>query len=37
MSKQTIALVGGAGRLGTLIGNALLDKPDVQLRPLSFF
>ncbi|WNG54567.1 NAD(P)H-binding protein [Archangium gephyra] len=34
MSKQTIALVGGTGRLGTLIGNALLEKPDVQLRLL---
>jgi nucleoside-diphosphate-sugar epimerase len=34
MSKQTIALVGGTGNLGTRIGNALLDKPDVQLRIL---
>jgi hypothetical protein len=34
MSKQTIALVGGTGRPGTLIGNAVLDKPDVQLRLL---
>lgn len=34
MNKQTIALVGGTGALGTLIGNALLDKPDVQLRLL---
>jgi len=31
MSKQTIALVGGTGNLGALIGNAVLDKPDVQL------
>lgn len=34
MGKQTIALVGGSGRLGALIGNALLDKPDVMLRLL---
>ncbi len=34
MSKQTIALIGGTGGLGTLIGNAVLDKPDVQLRLL---
>ncbi len=34
MSKKTIALVGSTGRLGTLIGNALLDKPDVELRLL---
>jgi len=34
MSKQTIVLVGGTGNLGTLIGNAVLDKPDVQLRLL---
>jgi hypothetical protein len=34
MSK-TIALVGGTGRLGALIGNAVLDKPDVQLRLLA--
>jgi uncharacterized protein YbjT (DUF2867 family) len=34
MSKQTIALVGGTGHLGSLIGNAVLDKPDVQLRLL---
>jgi nucleoside-diphosphate-sugar epimerase len=34
MSKKTIALVGGTGNLGTLIANALLDKPDVQLRLL---
>jgi hypothetical protein len=33
MSKKTIALVGGTGRLGTLISNTLLDKGDVQLRP----
>jgi hypothetical protein len=34
MSKQPIALVGGTGNLGTLIANALLDKPDAQLRLL---
>jgi nucleoside-diphosphate-sugar epimerase len=34
MSKRTIALVGGTGKLGTLIGNVVLDKPDVQLRLL---
>jgi ribulose-5-phosphate 4-epimerase/fuculose-1-phosphate aldolase len=34
MSKQTIALVGGTGTLGTLIANAVLDKPDVQLKLL---
>ena len=34
MSKQTIALVGSTGGLGALIGGALLDKPDVQLRLL---
>ncbi|WP_437525385.1 NmrA family NAD(P)-binding protein [Sorangium sp. So ce726] len=34
MNKQTIALVGGTGSLGTLIGNAVLDKPGVQLRLL---
>jgi nucleoside-diphosphate-sugar epimerase len=34
MSKQTVALVGATSRLGTLIGKALLDKPDVQLRVL---
>lgn len=34
MSKKTIALVGGTGQLGTLIANALLDKPDVELRLL---
>ncbi len=34
MSKKTIALVGGTGRLGTLIGKAVLDKPDTQLRML---
>jgi NmrA-like family len=33
-STQTIALVGGTGRLGKLIGNALLDKADVRLRLL---
>ncbi len=34
MTRQTIALVGGTGHLGTLIGNALLDKQDVRLRVL---
>jgi uncharacterized protein YbjT (DUF2867 family) len=34
MNKQTIALVGATGGLGTLIGNAVLDKPGVQLRLL---
>lgn len=34
MNKQTIALVGGTGNLGTLIGNALLDKPGIELRVL---
>ncbi len=34
MSKQTIALVGGTGHLGSLLGNAVLDKTDVQLRLL---
>jgi len=34
MSKQIISLVGGTGHLGTLIANAVLDKPDVQLRLL---
>jgi hypothetical protein len=34
MSKQTIALLGSTGGLGTLIGNAVLDKSDVQLRLL---
>lgn len=32
--KQTIALVGGTGRLGALIANAVLDKPDARLRVL---
>lgn len=35
MSNQTIALIDGAGSMGTLIANALLDKPDVQLRLLA--
>jgi hypothetical protein len=30
MSKQRIALVGGAGRPGTLTGNVRLDKADAQ-------
>jgi NmrA-like family protein len=34
VSKQIMALVGGTGRLGTLIGSALLEKPDVELRLL---
>ncbi|ATB28288.1 NmrA family NAD(P)-binding protein [Melittangium boletus] len=34
MTKRTIALVGSTGHLGTLIANALLEKPDVQLRLL---
>jgi hypothetical protein len=34
MSKKTIALVRGSAGLGTLIGNTLLDKGDVQLRLL---
>jgi hypothetical protein len=34
MGKKTIALVDGTGRLGTLIGNALLNKPDVDLKVL---
>jgi uncharacterized protein YbjT (DUF2867 family) len=34
MNKQTIALVGSTGGLGTLIVNEVLDKPDVQLRLL---
>lgn len=34
MSKQTIAVVGGTGHLGTLIGNAVLDQPDAELRLL---
>jgi hypothetical protein len=33
-STQTIALVGGTGRLGKLIGNALLDKGGVRLQLL---
>ena len=34
MSGQTIALVGGTGRLGALIADAALAKPGVQLRLL---
>jgi nucleoside-diphosphate-sugar epimerase len=34
MSKPIVALVGGTGDLGTLIGQTLLDKPDVRLRLL---
>jgi hypothetical protein len=32
--KRIIALVGGTGNLGALIGNSILDKPDVRLRLL---
>ncbi len=34
MARKTVALVGGTGHLGSLIGNAVLDKPDIQLRLL---
>lgn len=34
MIKKTVALVGGTGHLGSLIGNALLDKQEIQLRLL---
>ncbi len=34
MPRKIVALVGGTGHLGTLIGNAVLDKPDTQLRLL---
>jgi len=34
MSKQTVALVGGTGHLGTLIANNLLDQPETELRLL---
>lgn len=34
MNKKIIALAGGTGQLGTLIGKALLTKPEVQLRLL---
>lgn len=34
MSKNIVALLGGTGRLGQLIGSALLDKPGVELRLL---
>jgi hypothetical protein len=34
MSRKIVALVGGTGTLGTLIGNAVLAKPDLQLRLL---
>lgn len=34
MSKRTVALVGGTGRLGTLIANSLLEKPEIELRLL---
>ncbi|MFY0567902.1 NmrA family NAD(P)-binding protein [Archangium lansingense] len=34
MGKKIVALVGGSGHLGALIANALLEKPDVQLRLL---
>jgi nucleoside-diphosphate-sugar epimerase len=34
MSKKIVAVVGGSGHLGALIANALLEKPDVQVRLL---
>jgi hypothetical protein len=34
VSKQTIALVGGTGHLGTLIASSLLEKPNTELRLL---
>lgn len=34
MGKQTVALAGGTGNLGNLVADALLDKPDVELRLL---
>lgn len=34
MSKQIVSLVGGSGHLGGLIAQALLDRPDVELRLL---
>ncbi len=34
MSKQTVALVGGTGHLGTLIANNLLETPETELRLL---
>lgn len=34
MIERVIALVGATGHLGTLIGNAILDKTDVRLRTL---
>ncbi|HUI73252.1 MAG TPA: NmrA family NAD(P)-binding protein [Spirochaetia bacterium] len=34
MPKKIVALVGGTGHLGSLIGTAVLDKPDIQLRLL---
>jgi hypothetical protein len=34
MSKKTIALAGGSGHLGSLIADAVLAKPDAQLRLL---
>jgi hypothetical protein len=34
MHTKTIALVGGTGHLGTLIADAILAKPDAQLRVL---
>ncbi|MDR0275512.1 MAG: NmrA family NAD(P)-binding protein [Burkholderiaceae bacterium] len=34
MNKQTIALAGGSGHLGSLIARALLAKPEVRLRLL---
>lgn len=34
MSEQTVALVGATGHLGTLIANAVLEKPNAALRVL---
>lgn len=34
MNKKSVALVGGSGHLGSLIANALLETPHVQLRLL---
>ena len=34
MCKRIVALVGATGKLGTLMGNAVLDKPNVQLNAL---
>lgn len=34
MNERVVALVGGTGHLGGLIANAVLDKPELQLRVL---